>query len=48
MSNAILVTRDLERQRLIARMQDDLVKLAIHLTPQTIEQVIDVYDERRP
>jgi hypothetical protein len=47
MSVAILVTRDPERQRLIARIHDDLQKVALHITAQTIEKVIDAYDERR-
>jgi hypothetical protein len=29
------------------RIHDDLVKIAIHLTPQTIEKVLAAYDERR-
>lgn len=42
-----VATHDMDRRRLIARIREDLRKQAVRLTPQTIERVLDSYDQRR-
>jgi hypothetical protein len=45
--SAPVVTRDVERARMIRRVQEDLRKQAVAFSLTVIEQVLDAYDRRR-
>ena len=47
MSDAMLVTQEWERVRLIGRVREDLKKRAVMLSAGTIELVLDAYDTRK-